>query len=174
MKVINAIQAYDIFVFMWIAESKFRKYLIQIARCISKTGDGYLYGLLLIYLALLGNVQETGLMYTLLVAFAMERPTYFLIKNVSKRDRPQAALNIPGFVVPSDRFSFPSGHTSAAFLVATLLADFNPIVSVPILVWAGLIGASRVILGVHFPTDTLIGAFMGSTLAILSMEIVLK
>jgi undecaprenyl-diphosphatase len=174
MRVMHTIQAYDIFIFMWIAESRTRRNLIQVARWISKTGDGYLYLAQAIVLWWIASEHATDLLWALTLAFVIDRPLYFVLKNGCRRDRPQAALNIPGFVTPSDRFSFPSGHTSAAFLVATLTASFYPWLTLPLMLWASTIGCSRVILGVHFPTDTLIGAVMGSMVALTSMEIILR
>jgi undecaprenyl-diphosphatase len=114
------------------------------------------------------------LLYCLLLGFTLERPLYLVLKNVCRRDRPEATLKIPSFIIPSDRFSFPSGHTSAAFLVATLVSAFYPALAPLLFSWAIMVGMARVILGVHFPTDTLIGAVMGSTLALASMEYWLK
>jgi membrane-associated phospholipid phosphatase len=60
--------------------------------------------------------------------------------------------------------AFPSGHTSAAFSTATSLAIVAPkwFVIVPAFGWASLVGYSRLYLGVHYPTDVLAGAIVGS------------
>jgi undecaprenyl-diphosphatase len=80
-----------------------------------------------------------------------------------------ALQNFHSIITPSDQFSFPSGHTSAAFMVATLLAYFFPALSVFLYGWATLVGCSRVMLGVHFPTDILVGAILGISVAIFSL-----
>ncbi|MDP1755969.1 MAG: phosphatase PAP2 family protein, partial [Pseudohongiella sp.] len=84
---------------------------------------------------------------------------------------------IPGFtsiIVPSDHFSFPSGHTSGAFIFATALSlsladtgfvtgvNSETLMIVAVYCWAVMVGLSRVMLGVHFPGDTLAGATLGS------------
>ena len=60
--------------------------------------------------------------------------------------------------------SFPSGHTSDAFSLATSLSLANPkwYVIVPSFTWATLVGYSRMDLGVHYPSDVLIGALLGA------------
>lgn len=174
MKVIDTIHSYDVSVFLWVAERKTRNTLARIARLISKSADGPLYLALALILASTGQEPQMSLLYCLLLGFALERPVYLALKNVFRRDRPPVALNMPSFVIPSDRFSFPSGHTSAAFLVATLVCAFYPALTPLLFGWAVLVGMARVVLGVHFPTDTLIGALMGVSLALLSMEFLHK
>jgi membrane-associated phospholipid phosphatase len=60
--------------------------------------------------------------------------------------------------------SFPSGHTSSAFSTATSLSLVYPkwFVIAPAYAWAGTIGYSRMHLGVHYPSDVLIGAVVGA------------
>ncbi|MFZ4548352.1 MAG: phosphatase PAP2 family protein [Bacteroidales bacterium] len=60
--------------------------------------------------------------------------------------------------------SFPSGHTADAFAFAVGLSLIYPkwYIFIPSLLWATLIGYSRMVLGVHFPSDVLAGAIIGT------------
>lgn len=72
--------------------------------------------------------------------------------------------------------SFPSGHTSVAFSAATSLSLMFPkwYVIAPAYVWAGAVGYSRMHLGVHYPSDVLVGAAIGAGSALLSKWVVHK
>jgi undecaprenyl-diphosphatase len=170
MKLINSIHKYDVFMFIWLNNVSIHRALVRIARYVSKTADGILYVLLAAGLYFTQGSTDP-LLQTLLLAFAIERPVYFVLKNSFKRHRPQQALqNFRSVITPSDHFSFPSGHTSAAVMVATLVGYFFPPLMVVLYLWAAMVGFSRVVLGVHFPTDTLVGAILGLSTAIFSIN----
>jgi undecaprenyl-diphosphatase len=168
MKLLYSIHKYDVSLFVWLLNTRIHGALTQFSRHLSKTGDGPLY--VLIIAVLYGYMGFNTYIQTILLAFLIERLIYFVLKNSLKRNRPEAALkNFRSIITPSDQFSFPSGHTSAAFLMATLLSSQFPSLLIPLYCWALLIGCSRVVLGVHFPTDILMGSILGISTALFSL-----
>lgn len=87
-----------------------------------------------------------------------------LLKHLIARSRPYDCIRglIPLITPPTD-YSFPSGHTAASFAVGVLLFRKLPKrYGIPALVLAALIGFSRLYLGVHYPSDVLAGALLGT------------
>ena len=130
----------------------------RISRYVSRTGDGPAYLLLALVLAWLDGARGQAFLWHGLAAFALELPLHLLLKNLIRRERPR---NLPVFIRPSDRYSLPSGHTAAAFVIASLLGAFYPAWGGIAFIWATCIGASRLLLGVHFLTDLVAGAILG-------------
>ncbi len=66
---------------------------------------------------------------------------------------------------------FPSDHASAAFGIATAVALIDPLVAIPFLVLAALIGVGRVIVGAHYPGDVLAGLLVGLVAAVFVVRV---
>lgn len=95
------------------------------------------------------------------------------LKHTMKRSRPFETYPDIDQAASSLGKSFPSGHTSIAFATATSLSLAYPkwYIIVPSFVWAGTVGYSRMHLGVHYPSDVLVGAIIGSGSAYLSYKV---
>src|SRR5690625_3750245 len=147
------------------ALAQFRPNLV-LARMFSRSADGPPYALLAL-LCLVSNMPAlTAFGWNLLTAFALELPLYVAFKHACRRERPARAL--PGVVAsvqPMDRFSLPSGHTAAAFLVTLVVIGHAGWLGLILLPWAMAVGVSRVVLGVHYPGDVVAGAALGSLVA---------
>jgi undecaprenyl-diphosphatase len=170
---IEKVTTWDVLFFTSIFSKRELPALTRFMRIVSASGNGYLYPLAPAVLFLLVPDKAITFLITALIAFALELPIYYIVKQKVRRDRPFKALNgIQNKVIPSDQFSFPSGHTAAACIMATVLTSFFPAAAVPIYLWAACVGLSRVYLGVHYPTDILAGAAMGLACAMAGLHII--
>jgi undecaprenyl-diphosphatase len=94
------------------------------------------------------------------------------LKKLSGRKRPcEVEPHCWATLLPPDRFSFPSGHTITAFSVAVSLGAFYPTLLPALLFCALSIAISRILLGMHFLSDVLVAALLGTGLALVSHSI---
>jgi undecaprenyl-diphosphatase len=87
-----------------------------------------------------------------------------LLKISVTRLRP--FIDIPNLNIKKigiDKYSFPSGHTTGAFSLAVIIALYFPIFGFITIPLACLVGISRMYIGVHYPTDVIVGAILGTT-----------
>ena len=101
-------------------------------------------------LVLLYGIQS-GVLYGLKYLIQRQRPLLFL-EMASKLSKGSREILDP---------SFPSGHAVYGFMIATLLAYRFPRYRVIFFIVAGLIGWTRIYLGLHYPTDVIAGALLG-------------
>jgi undecaprenyl-diphosphatase len=138
---------------------------------VSRLGDGGIWYLLMLVLVVNGEgtawvaaqMAATGLVGTAI---------YKRLKASLVRERPYIAhAGIELGVAPLDRYSFPSGHTLHA-VCFTLLAVAHVPGLAPVLVpFTLLVAASRVVLGLHYPSDVIAGAVIGATVAGASLAV---
>jgi undecaprenyl-diphosphatase len=147
------------------------KHLPNIFKWVSKSADGHLYPVLLALMFYADETHGSIFLYTALMAYSFEVPLYLFLKQLFKRPRPSDFIkHLDTFVEPADKFSLPSGHTAAAFLMATIVSYFYPLALIPVIIWASSVGLSRIVLRVHFPIDVMIGAVLGISVALLSIK----
>lgn len=145
-------------------------------KLITKTATPVSIGvpLTLLLVGKLSNKHDTwnnGLKSALAISVSMSTAT--ILKYAVHRTRPYDAY--PDIQRLSSDFtpSFPSGHTTSAFCTATSLSLMYPkwYVIVPAYSWATAIGYSRLHLGMHYPSDVLAGAIIGSGIAFISFKL---
>ncbi|MEQ9567999.1 MAG: phosphatase PAP2 family protein [Pseudomonadales bacterium] len=144
--------------------------LYPLARGLSFSGDGYLYFAIAFLACLLAPEPGQKLLFSGLFAAAIELPIYWTAKKYFKRQRPYVVHTALARIhIPSDEFSFPSGHATAGFLMAYLVTHFFTGAALPMYLWVSMIALSRVLLRVHFVSDILAGMLLGTGIAMFSL-----
>jgi len=144
--------------------------LLKVFQVASRLGDGVLWYVLIVALALCFGREGRLVALQCAVAGASGLAIYRLLKNVLVRERPymtHAAIVCAG--KPLDRFSFPSGHTLHAVSFTLIICASLPVMALLLVPVAVLIALSRVVLGLHYPSDVLAGGMLGAAIGGASM-----
>ena len=167
MAILSTLQRFDVALFDTLySYGRERLGVTRTALAFSRSGDGYLQLLAPVVVWLSQSPLTQTFVTAWAIAMLIERATYYILKNTLKRLRPaDFKPNFHSLITASDKFSFPSGHTSAAFCIATITVLIFGGLSMVMCAWALMVGISRVVVGVHFPGDVLAGALMGSGIA---------
>ncbi len=139
----------------------------RVAAMACKLGNGWLYLTLPLLLTLL-DTAAAGPYFaaagtSLIAAFV----GYSRLKRAIRRCRPCETFPWLDVAVETlDRYSFPSGHSMAAAIIAVPMFFFFPTLSFVGLLWWALVGWCRIALGHHYPSDVAAGSFVGGSLSL--------
>ena len=139
---------------------------------VSRLGDG-LFWFVLMAMVVIGDglhglqasvhMAATGFLALLL---------YRALKRWTRRARPcTSSARIRALVAPLDEFSFPSGHTLQASAFTLVALGHYPSLALLLLPFTALVAASRVVLGLHYPSDVLAALVIGSLIGLGSLAI---
>jgi undecaprenyl-diphosphatase len=138
----------------------------------TRAGDGWAWYLCGLAILLFGGSARFTAVAAAGSAAIFGIGLFVLLKRISGRRRPcEYETHCWANILPPDRFSFPSGHTITAFAVAITFIEFYPVLAGPLLFCALSIAISRILLGMHFLSDVVVGAVLGSALAYASYTV---
>lgn len=145
------------------------KWLRGLFRMVSRLGDGvFWYVLMLVLLGWYGKgaLQAVGHMALAGVICVL---LYKWLKRKTSRPRPfQVNQSILLGAHPLDPFSFPSGHTLHAVAFTIVALSYFPALAWVVVPFTALVALSRLVLGLHYPSDVLAGALIGTLVAVVS------
>jgi len=145
----------------------------QLMRLASRLGDGPFWGLLLAALALTQGAAALRPVLAMAATGLAGHLVYRRLKTSLVRERPfirHAGISLE--MAPLDRYSFPSGHTLHAVAFSWQASAFVHGLAWLLVPAAALIALSRVVLGLHYPSDVIVGAVLGALLAAAGLSLV--
>ena len=134
---------------------------------ISRLGDGVFWYILMLVLPLVYGVSILPVSGRMALVGLIGLLVYKLIKTSTERLRPfMVDERIQLGTAPLDKYSFPSGHTLHATAFSIVVIYYLPELFWLVVPFAFLVAISRVVLGLHYPTDVLAGAIIGAVVAL--------
>lgn len=172
----NALLEWDADVLLWIQENMRTELMTVIMKSITRLGDaGCLWIVLSVLFLVLNKTRRVGVAASFAMIFTFITVNLG-IKNIVARIRPYEAVEGLNRLVEAQKdYSFPSGHTAHAFAVGVVILIMMPRkVGVPVFIISVLMAYSRLYIGVHYPTDVIGGAVIGTLMGLLSVFLVNK
>lgn len=137
---------------------------------VSRLGDGvFWYALMIVLPFAAGSRGFAAALHMALTGLAT-LALYRHLKSRIRRPRPSQSLHgIVARVAPLDQFSFPSGHTLHAVAFTVIACAWFPSLAIVLVPFTALVALSRVVLGLHYPSDVLAAVAIGLALAGVSL-----
>ena len=145
--------------------------LRTIAAFFAHSGDSWFCAAVLVAVWFLASPQWQSLATILLIAIVITAVLVLILKFAIRRQRPEGEWG--NIYRSTDPHSFPSGHATRAFMLATMGLGLGPIwLGIALVLWAPLVALGRVAMGVHYLSDILAGLVIGVAMGIV-LQIVL-
>jgi len=138
---------------------------------ISRLGDGVFWYALMSVLAIFCGLHGAIAALQMLLTGAAALALYRLLKRWTRRPRPfRSCDGVIARVPPLDEFSFPSGHTLHAVSFTIVALGWFPLLAPLLVPFTALVAASRVVLGLHYPSDVIAAIGIGGMLGGISLS----
>ncbi|MBB1472438.1 phosphatase PAP2 family protein [Luteimonas sp. MC1782] len=141
-------------------------HVLRVFATVSRLGDGVAWYVLMAALVVLDGIQGLAASAHLAATGVVALLLYKALKRWTRRPRPFATdVRVRAWIAPLDEFSFPSGHTLHAVAFTIVALAYYPQLAWLLLPFTALVALSRVVLGLHYPSDVLAATAIGAALA---------
>lgn len=171
----NGLKVFDDFFIKLINSRIKNKYLDKFMYKVTDLGGALFITVFIMSLIIFGSSQNKKIGLEALVALGLTQIVVQSLKRLLSRERPYKIIeHLNTFGIDLADYSFPSGHTTASFSLATTLALNMPKFSSLVYILAVIIAVSRIYLGVHYPTDVTAGLILGIGGGLITHQYLLK
>jgi len=158
----NKLKRFDDIFIELINKKMNHRYLNIIMHRATNMGGALFSSLLVLVLILIGSSNVKLMGFEALVVLIISQAIVHSLKKILSRERPYKIIeHLNTFGINMKDYSFPSGHTTASFSIATTIALNIPRLTIIVFTLAMIVGISRIYLGVHYPTDVVAGILLG-------------
>jgi undecaprenyl-diphosphatase len=157
---------------LWMHGAATRDWVVRLLDAVSRVGDGWIWYAIIVCLPIGGGAIGTSASVRMFAVGAVNLVLYRIIKRWIARPRP--FLTCPGIRACArslDEFSFPSGHTLHSVAFSVILTAYYPVSGLFVWPLTVVIAVSRIVLGLHYPSDVIVGAVIGAATAAVSFNL---
>jgi undecaprenyl-diphosphatase len=157
---------------LWMHRAAARAWVVRCLDAVSRIGDGWIWYAVIVCLPWAGGAVGTSASVRMIAVGIINLVVYKIIKRWIARPRPyRTCPGIRACARSLDEFSFPSGHTLHSVAFSLILTVYYPMFALFVWPLTVLIAVSRVILGLHYPSDVIVGALIGAVTAGISFNL---
>jgi undecaprenyl-diphosphatase len=157
---------------LWMHGASTREWVVRVLDAISRVGDGWIWFAIIVCLPIATGPVGTSTSVRMIAVGIVNLILYKIIKRWIARPRPYRTC--PGIRACSrslDEFSFPSGHTLHSVAFSLILTVYYPMSALFVWPLTILIALSRIVLGLHYPSDVIVGGLIGGITAAVSFNL---
>ncbi len=157
---------------LWMHGAATRAWVVRVLDWVSRIGDGWLWYAIIVWLPITHGPVGTSASVRMIAVGAVNLVLYRIVKRWIARPRPyRTCPGIRACARSLDEFSFPSGHTLHSVTFSLILTVYYPMSALFVWPFTLLVAASRIILGLHYPSDVIVGALIGAATAAVSFNL---
>lgn len=147
-------------------------WVVRLLAAVSTLADGWVWYSVAAGLPWLGGLSGTSASIRMISVGILDILIYRIMKRWIARPRPYRTRSAIRECTPAlDEFSLPSGHTLHAVANSIILTAYYPRLAFVVWPFTLLVAVSRVVLGLHYPSDVLVGAVIGTATAVVSFNL---
>lgn len=157
---------------LWMHGATTRAWVVRLMGIVSRIGDGWIWYAVIAGAWIAGGAEGNSAAVRMFCVAAVNLAIYRIVKRWIARQRPcRACPGIREVTRPLDEFSFPSGHTLHSVAFSVIMSAYYPATAWIVWPFTVLVAVSRVVLGLHYPSDVVVGALIGLTTALVSFNL---